>query len=181
MKLLCKVASVTSVIACMVAQSVGAVSTVYTSMDVPKYLNTSFKSYMDYRCITDSNSEQYKYLKKWAWSDYDGFMRVDGEKDLGITDNYYCIALGSYYGTTIGTKYKITLSSGNYFYGVLSECKDNSDTNSTHQYGIDNNDIIEFLVNTPLLVNDVKTVGSANTYMPLNGTVEYIEKIDFIY
>ena len=133
---------------------------------------------MDYRCITNKNSAQYKFIKAWGWSDSNGFMRANGERDLGIKDDYYLIALGSYYGTTIGTKYKITTDTGNVFYGVLADCKDDSHTNNTHQYSY-NNDVVEFIVDTKKLNKTVKVMGSANVYMPLNGRIASIERINF--
>ncbi len=150
----------------------------YVPLGVPN-INSSFKAYMDFRCVTNKNSPQYKFIKQWGWLDYDGFMRCDAEKDLGITDNYYLVALGSYYGTSIGTKYRITLDTGRAFYVVLADCKSNIHTNSTNQFG-SNNNIIEFLVDTKRLNSDVKYHGSANVYMPLNGSVSKIERIEFV-
>lgn len=149
----------------------------YASLNVPA-INSSFKTYMDYRTITNKQSPQYAFIKKWGWSDDNGFMRATGEKDLGIPSDYYMIALGSYYGTEIGTKYRITTDTGNVFYGVLCDQKDDAHTNSTHQYA-SNNDIVEFIVDTRVLNRTVKVMGSANVYMPLNGNIATIEKIDF--
>ena len=149
-----------------------------TSLGVPS-INSSFKTYMDYRTITNKLSPQYSYIKTWGWSDTNGFMRASGERDLGITDDYYMIALGSYYGSKIGTKYKITTDTGNVFYGVLCDQKDNTHTNSTHQYA-SNNDVVEFIVDTRKLLSTVKIMGSANVYMPLNGSIAAVEKIDFV-
>lgn len=150
----------------------------YTNLGVPTNVNTSFKTYMDYRAVTNINSPQYKCIQRWGWCDWEGFMRANGEKDLGIQDNYYLIALGSYYGTTIGTKYRITTNTGRVFYGMLADCKADRHTNSTNQYGR-NNDIVEFLVYTPYLNWNVKRLGTANAYMPLNGSIAKIERIDF--
>lgn len=151
----------------------------YTSLGVPD-INSSFKTYMDYRAITNKRSPQYRFIKTWGWSDNNGFMRANGEKDLGVTDDYYMIALGSYYGTKIGTKYKITTDMGNVFYGVLCDQKDDAHTNSTHQYA-SNHDVVEFIVDTRKLIPIVKRMGSANVYMPLNGKIASIEKMDFIW
>lgn len=153
------------------------ITATYESMGVPG-INSSFKTYMDYRTITDRTSPQYNFVHTWGWSDENGFMRANGEWDLGITDDYYMIALGSYYGTEIGTKYQITTNTGNVFYGVLCDQKDDRHTNSTHQYA-GNNDVVEFIVDTNSLRSDVKRMGSANVYMPLNGSIASIEKIDF--
>lgn len=151
----------------------------FTEFGVPN-INSYFKSYMDYRAVTDKNSPQYQFIHTYGWCDENGFMRATGERDLGIENDYYLIALGSYYGTSIGTKYKITLDTGRVFYGVLGDCKADIHTNSTHQYSGGKN-VVEFLVDTRYLRNDVKYHGSANVYMPLNGNVQKIERIDFVY
>lgn len=158
---------------------VSALSTSYTNLGVPHNVDTSFKTYMDWRCITNKSSAQYKFIKKWGWCDSDGFMRANGESDFGIPEDYYIIALGSYYGTTIGTKYRITTNTGNVFYGVLGDCKADRHTNSTHQYAKRNKDVVEFIVDTRYLNSSVKRAGSANVLMPFNGRIAKIEKINF--
>lgn len=151
----------------------------YISMGVPTNVDTSFKTYMDYRAVTDTTSNQYKYIREFGWSDNEGFMRANGDSEFGIEEDYYLIALGSYYGTEIGTKYRITTDTGNVFYGVLADAKDDKHTNSTNQYA-GNNDVVEFLVDTRYLNKTVKRRGSANVYMPLNGKIAKIERIDFV-
>lgn len=152
----------------------------YTSLGVPN-INSSFKSWMSYKAVTNKNSPQYKFIHTWGWSDGQGFMRCSGESDLGVEQDYYLIALGSYYGTEIGTKYRITLDTGKIFYGALADCKDNKHTNSTNQYISHNGNVVEFLVDTSKLNKDVKRMGSANVYMPLNGKIAKIEKMDFVW
>lgn len=156
-----------------------ALTATYTDLGVPTNINTSFKTYMDWRCVTNTESAQYKCIRHWGWNDDEGFMRANGERDLGITDDYYMIALGSYYGTTIGTKYKITTDTGNVFYGMLCDLKADRHTNSTHQYA-HNNDVVEFLIDDRYLNTTVRRMGSANVYMPLNGSIAKIERIDFV-
>ena len=151
---------------------------IFTDLGVPTNVDTSFKTYMDWRTVTDETSNQYKLINTYGWHDEQGFMRVLGERDLGITDDYYMIALGSYYGTKIGTKYRITTTEGNVFYGILSDCKDDRHTNSTHQYA-QNKDVVEFLVDTRYLNSAVMRMGSANIYSPLRGAIAKIERIDF--
>ena len=151
----------------------------YTPLGVPN-INSSFKTWMSYKAVTNKNSPQYKFINTWGWVDSEGFMRCSGERDLGINQDYYLIALGSYYGTTIGTKYRITLDTGRVFYGALSDCKNNKHTNSSNQYVVSNGNVVEFLVDTSKLNKNVKVSGNANTYMPLNGKVAKIEKMDFV-
>lgn len=158
--------------------SANALTTQYTSLGTPN-INSSFKTWMDYRAITNTQSAQYKWIRQWGWSDEEGFMRANGERDLGINDDYYMIALGSYYGNEIGTKYRITTDAGNVFYGVLCDQKADIHTNSTHQYAA-NNDVVEFIVDKNKLNYDVKLMGSTNVYSPLNGSITSIERIDFV-
>ena len=151
----------------------------YTSLGVPN-VNSSFKTWMNYKAVTDKKSHQYKFIHTWGWVDSEGFMRCSGDKGYGIDQDYYLIALGSYYGTTIGTKYKITLDTGKVFYGALADCKADRHTNSTNQYIPKNGNVVEFLVDASKLNKDVKRMGSANVYKPLNGKVAKIERMDFI-
>lgn len=152
----------------------------YVSLGVPD-INSSFKTWMGHDAVTNKNSPQYKLIHTYGWCDENGFMRCSSEKDLGIEQDYYLVALGSYYGTKIGTKYKITLDTGRVFYAVLADCKSDSHTNSTNQYVQSNKNIVEFIVNVSALNKDVKRTGTANVHMPLNGSVTKIERMDFIY
>ena len=162
-----------------IEETTSTITITYTSLGVPA-VKSFFKTYMDYRTITNKLSPQYNFIQTFGWCDNNGFMRADGEKDLGITDDYYMIALGSYYGTEIGTKYKITTDTGNVFYGILCDQKDDAHTNPTHQYA-SNNDVVEFIVDTRKLIPIVKRMGSANVYMPLNGNIAKVERMDFVW
>ena len=135
---------------------------------------------MPYTAVTNRASAQYKLRVNWGWTDNQGFRRVNGERDLGIVDDYYMVALGNYYGTTMGTKYRFTTDMGNVFYGILSDAKGYPEVNSTKQYGLANKDIVEFLVDSKTLNKEVKAWGTANVYAPLNGSIIKIERIDFI-
>lgn len=150
--------------------------TKYVLLGVPN-INSSFKAYMDYRTITNKNSAQYKYISQNGWSDSQGFMRANA--DIGISDDYYLIALGSYYGTEIGTKYRFTTNTGNVFYGVLADCKNDIHTNSTNQYTtVGTPNVVEFIVDTRKLNKNVKYHGSANAYSPLKGSIVKIERLE---
>jgi len=151
----------------------------YTSLGVPN-INSSFKSWMSYTAITNKKSPQYKFINSYGWIDREGFLRCDKELSLGVEEDYYLIALGSYYGTTIGNRYRITLDTGRVFYGVLADCKADIHTNSTNQYVPTNGNVVEFLVDTKTLNKNIKRSGSANVYMPLNGIVAKIERINLI-
>ena len=162
----------------MIPLNASALHAEYTQMGVPN-VNSSFKTWMDWRKVTNTRSAQYKFIRRWGWCDDQGFMRCDGERDLGIPEDYYLIALGSYYGTTIGTKYKITTDTGNVFFGVLADCKADIHTNSTNQYA-GHKDVVEFLVDTRALNRNVRRMGNANYYEPLKGKIAKIERLDFV-
>lgn len=151
----------------------------YTPLGVPN-INNSFKTWMSYKAVTNKNSPQYKFIHTYGWSDSEGFMRCSGERDLGVEQDYYLIAIGSYYGTDIGAKYRITLDTGRVFYGALADSKNNKHTNSTNQYIPKNGNMVEFLVDTSKLNKEVKKMGSANVYMPLNGQIVKIERMEFV-
>lgn len=149
----------------------------YISLGVPTNVDTSFKTYMDWRKITDETSAQYTLVRDYGWHDANGFMRVNGDEGSEYNE-YYLIALGSYYGTDIGAKYRITTDKGNVFYGILGDAKADEHTNSTNQYAGEN-DVVEFLVDTRYLHKKVKITGSANVYSPLEGNIAKIERIEF--
>lgn len=163
---------------CGITAAAGITNVTYAPMGVPE-IDSSWKSWMDYHMITDHSSPQWAYIQRWGWCDGNGFMRCEGERDLGITDDYYMVAMGSYYGREIGTKYRITTDTGNVFYAVLCEQKANCDTDMFHQYGTDNNDVIEFIIDETRLDGTVRQWGTANVYMPLNGKVKSVEQLSF--
>ena len=174
-----KILITTLLILAMITTSASAMTVTYTPLGVPN-INSSFKTWMDYRCITCKTSAQYKLGTEWGWTDSQGFRRVNGERDLGITDDYYMIALGPYYGTTMGTKYRFTTDKGKVFYGILSEAKGYGEYNATGQYGMANKDIVECLIDENSLNRLVMQMGSANWYEPLSGRITKIERIDFV-
>ena len=156
----------------------GGKSVTYTALEVP-YIDSSFKTWMSWTAW-DKNSSQYKFYKNNAYIDKNGFARCYADSEFGIPEDYYLIALGSYYGTSIGTKYRITLDTGNIFYGILGEFKADKHTNSTNQYAVRNNDIIEFIVDDSALIAQVRSMGSASAYLPLSGRITSMERIDLV-
>ena len=134
------------------------------TLNVPSEIS-NFKSYMDYRMITRGAQLE---LQRQAYTDGNGCRKV-GE--------YYCIALGSYYGSEIGAKYRIHLSDGTSFLGILADQKADKDTNSTHQYTVYNNDIIEFIVDTNKLPAVVRASGSISSLPKFEGKVVAIDKL----
>ena len=125
-----------------------------------------FKCYEDFRCITDTNSPQYA-LQQDAWTDMYGLRRVDG---------FYCIALGSAYGTEIGEKYIITLSTGYEFLAILADQKADRDTVDGHTRDR-NGAVIEFIVDSNHLPAEVKSSGSVSSIPGFAGEVKEIRRV----
>lgn len=141
-----------------------AASMIFTVPDI----DSDFKSYMDYRCITNAESAQYK-LQQDCYTDENG---------LRVYDGYYVVALGTYYSSTIGDKFKITLDSGEELYCVVGDVKADCDTDKTNRYVPINGNIIEFIVDTRKLPKDVRFMGTVSALDDFEGSVESIEKIE---
>lgn len=136
-------------------------------MCVPE--NNDFYSYMDYRFIT--TGDQYE-LQTRAYTDYQGIRRVGDD---------VCVAMGSYYGTEIGTRYIITTDTGNSYTAILSDCKADCHTDINNQYCLTGNgkkNIIEFVVDTDCLNNNVVVMGNVGVYDNYNGEIIKIEKLN---
>ena len=180
-----KIISIISIIVlilfCLVLTSfnANALSITYTPLDVPTYINSSWKTWMPYTALSKT-SPQRKYIETYGWTDSNGFLRCNAERDLGVTDDYYIVAMGTYYAKYVGMKFRITTNTGNIFYAAIGDFKANIHTNSTNQYGLNKKDIVEMIVNRPYLNSLVKQMGTANVYMPLNGSITKIERIDFV-
>lgn len=139
------------------------------SYDIPAG-DTSFHGYMDYACITDNNSLQYQLQLK-CWTDSQGIRRQGDD---------VCIALGSYYGTEIGTRYLITTDMGNSFTAVLADCKADIHTDYYNQYRDTGNgfkNVVEFIVDTYALDPDVMSSGNIGTYSNYSGNIVSIQKL----
>lgn len=127
----------------------------------------SFKSYTNYKLL-NRNSPQGR-LQQLAYSDENGLRKV-GE--------YYCVALGSYYGTTIGDCYIVTLSSGSSFKMTLCDFKANRHTDSNNQYTLANGCITEFYVDYTCFNSAAKSAGSISVLPGFSGSIVSIEKIE---
>lgn len=127
------------------------------------------KTWANYTAVTATGSPQYKLLHSDA-------CYTDKETGIRMVGDCYCIALGSYYGTKIGTKYLITLSSGNSFKAILCDQKADRHTDANHQYAVNNQDIIEFYIERAYKPSRVD--GDYGVLPQFGGSVVSIEKID---
>lgn len=100
------------------------------SMDLPgPPAKLNVKTFMSYQAVVSRASAQYKLLNSEGAKDDGIYRKVNGR---------YCIALGSFYGTKIGTEYVIEFSqrdgSTKSIRAVLGDCKSDRHTDSKHQY-----------------------------------------------
>jgi hypothetical protein len=125
----------------------------------------SFKSYTDYRCLSRSSAQW--ELQEQAHTDENGLRKIE---------DAYLVAMGSYYGTTLGTKYKVTLSNGNSFTVMLCDFKDNRHTDGNNQACLSNGSVIEFYVESDKMPSIVRQMGSVGALEQFKGGIVSIEK-----
>lgn len=112
---------------------------------------SSFKSYMDYRCITSKGSVAYK-LQQQAITDENGLRKID---------DYYCVAMGTHYGKVGDTLY-IETDEGASWKVILADIKSDKHTDSTHSYTLSNGCMMEFIVDTPAMPRNIRSSGTVN-------------------
>lgn len=118
-------------------------------LDVPS--NNSFKSYMDADTITNVRTKQYELKSEYELLD-NGLYVVNGR---------YCIAIGSYYTTIIGTRVDVVMKSGNVVGCIVAECKSDLHTDETNRQN-PNGSVIEFVVNTSTLPQKARDTGNCS-------------------
>ena len=118
----------------------------YVDMSTPS--KNGFKSYMSYKCITNTGSKQYKLQQSCYTGNY-GIRMKDGR---------YCIAVGSYYTTKIGTKIDLIMKNGATIKCILADCKADAHTDSTNRQN-PNGSIAEFIVDMNSLNRTAKRMG----------------------
>lgn len=138
----------------------------YIELDAPK--TDTIKSYMSYRAITSKSSRQYKLQNSLAYTDNNGLRMVNGR---------YCVALGSYYTTTIGQWVDIELENGEIIQGILADCKSNKHTDATNRICFDGS-VVEFVVDTKTLDKTAKKMGDISYLNNWNSKVASIKVYD---
>lgn len=116
---------------------------------------SSFKPYMDANTLTSRGSDQYKLKTKYELDSKTGIWTVDGR---------YCVALGSYYTTEIGTYVDIVLANGTIIPCILADCKADQHTDSTNRQN-PNGSVVEFIVNEGSLCRKARKRGDCSHSM----------------
>lgn len=119
-------------------------------LETPKWTSVSvcstdngFKSYMDYRMITDTSSKQYK-LQQDAYTNEHGLREYNGLIMIAIA------------GFNVGDELKLILDNGSEVDVIVGDLKAN--TRCLHPDG----SMVEFIVYTPQLSNNVRLSGNVS-------------------
>lgn len=131
---------------------------------------TWFKAYMDYRTITDTASRQYQ-LQQSAWTDDQGLRRL-GED--------YLVAMGTgWLNEGCGERFQVTLDSGAQFTVTVGDVKADCHTDSTRRYRACGSgaNVLEFIVDTPMLSAEAQQAGTVSVYAELAGNIAEIARI----
>lgn len=134
-------------------------------MEIPNNATGNFKTYMDYRSITNRRSTQWM-LQTRAYTNDNGFRMIDGK---------YLVAMGTYYGTC-GEEFIITLSNGQEINVIIGDIKDNRHTDATNRYIPRNGNIVEFIIDTNKINSMSRRMGDVS-HSGLYGDIIKIEKI----
>ena len=152
--------------------------TISAAEDIPKATyekmsgpggDTSFKSFMDYRKITNTSSKQYKFQQE-CWTDANGLRRKG---------SLYVVALGTGYASEIGDRFRVTLEDGSTIGVIVGDFKADADTDSTNRYtemANGNKNVLEFIVDVSALPRTARRMGDISYIEGLSGDVEKIEE-----
>lgn len=120
----------------------------YESYDAPE--NSGFKSFMDYRTITNIESQQYKLQQHYAYT---------GEHGIRMADGRYIVAIGTYFTPNVGQYFDIILENDTVIPCILGDQKADVDTDSNNIITKHNGCMSEFIVDSDMLNDDVKFYG----------------------
>ena len=138
----------------------------YNTLELPIEATGEFKTYMDYRKITDKTSKQWN-LQQLATTNEKGFRVFNGR---------YLVAVGTYYATEVGKELKITLDNGFVFYAIVGDIKMDTHTDANNQYIPINGNIVEFIVDTNKLDPMIKKLGDVSN-LGFKGKIIKIEEV----
>lgn len=109
----------------------------FVAKSVPN--NSNAFAYMGYTAITSRGSKQYK-LQQIAYTDIFGIRCVQ---------QYYLVAMGTYYGK-VGDTFKIHTASGGWYMVMMGDVKSDAHTDPSNRVSGDGS-IIEFIVDRKVI------------------------------
>ena len=139
---------------------------IYNTLELPTEATGEFKTYMDYRKITDKTSKQWN-LQQLATTNEKGFRVFNGR---------YLVAVGSYYSKDVGKEMRITLEDGKKINVMIGDIKQDIHTDTNNQYVPVNGNIVEFIVDTDKLDPLTKKLGDVSN-SGLEGSIIKIEEV----
>lgn len=109
-----------------------------------------FKSYTDYKLLSRSSPQWTKIqCHKNAYTDNNGLRKIE---------DYYCVAMGSYYTKSLGDLFEIQTKCGS-FKVIICDFKADIHTDTNNQYTLNNGCMVEFYVDTSTLSAVAKRMG----------------------
>jgi hypothetical protein len=140
---------------------------VYNELELPEEADGKFKTYMDYRKITDKTSKQWK-LQEQAWTEERGFRKI-GE--------HFLVAVGTFYADEVGKELLIEFEDGQQIKAIVGDIKQNKHTDPTNRYVPVNGNIVEFIVDVEKLDPEVIRRGDVS-WLGLNGKITSIWEVE---
>jgi hypothetical protein len=140
---------------------------VYNELELPKEADGKFKTYMDYRRITDKTSKQWE-LQQRAWTEERGFRKI-GE--------HFLVAVGTFYADEVGKELLIEFEDGQKIKAIVGDIKQDKHTDSTNRYVPVNGNIVEFIVDVEKLDPEVIRRGDVS-WLGLNGKITSIWEVE---
>ena len=128
----------------------------YKVYSVPS--NSGFKSFMPYnvngRSIFSSTSKQRKLQNNYGYS---------GEYGIRQVDNRFCVAIGSFFTTNIGTYFDLVLENNSVIPCVLADGKANCDTDASNIVTVHDGSVAEFIVDMSSLNTNARRDGDISS------------------
>ena len=139
----------------------------HNKLDLPEEADGKFKTYMDYRKITDKSSKQWA-LQEQAWTEGRGFRKI-GE--------HFLVAVGTFYADEVGKELLIELEDGQRIKAIVGDIKQDKHTDPTNRYVPVNGNIVEFIVDVEKLNPEVIKRGDVS-WLGLNGKIKSIWEVE---
>ena len=138
----------------------------YIDYELPKATKGSFKTFMDYRTITDETSKQYA-LQRLATTDENGLRKFN---------NKYIVAMGTYYSHYVGKEFVLTLDNSQEINVIVGDIKQDIHTDVNRQYAMLTGNVVEFIVDEDKLPKNVLRTGDVS-HLGLKGNITRIEEV----
>lgn len=138
-----------------------------TTYNVPP--NSGWKTYMDYRSITNHKSPQYMMVNVTTVDPKSGIRIYDGNDSVR-----YSVAVGTGFNAPVGAKIDVYLDNGKVIPCIVGDIKADIHTDDTNMLG-GHGDVIEFIVDSKVMDKTAKKMGDCSYIPGLKGKVVKVE------